>query len=274
MSETPPDSLKDRRRFAGTLSLGDRSIDVSFGCHVDPHGVVQLQLDDVALNDRTKFILSTWYDDKELAYYDLVGTSEDGVRFASQHLSFDSIGPDTDERGSRYVFQARTALAEFVRPMPRPEPTKLFLFLCGFASFGKLSASCRLGEVVAGGKHDAEADLLSGTLGIIAPKEVEDVQRWRKDAAELLEHVRAVISFGAGANLIDRVTEFRSGHEIVATVRSSTIQHAADMPVFHFIDRQGLLEAAVRSFFESRVGAKDIRMACEWFGMCSASVEM
>ena len=50
-------------------------------------------------------------------------------------------------------------------------------------------------------------------------------------------------------------------------VRSQTAQGGSELRIFHHLDQQPIFDAAVRSFFDPPIAAKNLFFAIEWFAM-------
>lgn len=265
------DGLNNPRRFAGKLSLSEDSIPILFRAYTNKAGVVVLSLDEIPFTDASAFILHAWHssDDRVINFY-LDGVSDDGVKFETCRLYFESIGPHSDmKRGAYYVFASRTSEAVFRREVVTSQAKpSLILGIHGFKSLPELRATCELGDLIMTGDIRQEGSgEISGNLAIQAKDIPPDVDHWRSKAEAILEHIRQVMSFAAGMNISDPICEFRVGQVIEVRTRAAGAQRQPNSPTFHPLDRQGIFDAAIRSFYTPQYKAENLWMALEWFAM-------
>jgi len=125
-----------------------------------------------------------------------------------------------------------------------------------------------MGRVAMTGDYKASnTDRISGWLAVQAEVPPESPVEWRAEAEKLLEHVRGVMSFAVGTNVSAPAVEFRHGSEVEVIVTSKSERHYSAIPNFHVLDRQGIFEAAVRSFHAPRFAVRNLWIALEWFSM-------
>src|SRR2546430_1858327 len=129
-----PDSARTPE-FKGRLGIGEHEIPISFKAHVDDTGKLVFALEEIPLNNDTVFIMHAWRrPDDRLAYFRLTGEAEGNVTLATEHLCFNSIGPQSDrKRGSYYVFGPHCEDATIRQePAKRSNEPALILRLRGF----------------------------------------------------------------------------------------------------------------------------------------------
>jgi hypothetical protein len=271
---TESSGLHAERAFTGTLSCDANRADISFKARVDERGELILALDEIPLNDETKFILVS-SNDEPSAYFSLLGLSADGTRFSSAHLFFSQIGTPSDYTGTRLALKGRCAAAEFVVPVNDSPTPQFLMWLRGFESFGVLATESPIGTVsIVGGDGSRDIALVSGGLSIKAPDTPADLKEWQATAKDLAEHVRGVMSCAASTRLSCPTTEFRFGPVAQVVVTSTTQQHPGQMPVFHYLDRQAIFETAVKSFFIPPIPVANLWMTLDWFVMHATYNEM
>jgi hypothetical protein len=193
--------------FRGRLRRAEHEIPVSFKVHTDDTGELVFAFEEVPLTSESAFILDAWrWSKDDFPYFGLTGEAVGQISFATEHLYFKSVGPHTEaKRGSYFVFDAACKKAAIRRPAAQPfrEPV-LIINLRGFQSYPSVSATCQLGELIAGGsKASGDAEKLSGRIQICARKRPLDIARWRAEAERLLDHIRRVMSFACGSILAD-----------------------------------------------------------------------
>jgi hypothetical protein len=136
-------------------------------------------------------------------------------------------------------------------------------------------ADCRLGIVTMGGSTPVdESKPFSGHLHIVGPSDLADQAAWRLEADKLLLHVRRVMSF-AGARPI-KAPVIEAGIE--ATFRqeiwSESTGGMTGHPVVHYLDQDAMFKAAIASYFDAPIKAKNLFFAMEWFAMPASYTEM
>jgi hypothetical protein len=271
--------LRSFQRFKGTLSDGERSIPVRFKARIGPDGEVVLDLHAFRITHASWFVREGFNAERsELAEFELKGVAADGLRFECHSLSFTSLGERWSGIHNRHWSKPRgeCGKAQLFRKLdpPRDRPI-LKLHLKGFDCFPALHAQCPLGAIqVAGQTELDDADRLTGWIIIEAAEPPADVGNWRETAEKLAEHLRRILSVGSSTMLRAPVLEFAAGdcHEI--EVLSQTRQHAPTMRVFHKLNLQPVLDAAVGSFFHPPIAVKNLFFAIEWFAMATTYNEV
>jgi hypothetical protein len=266
------DDLRSFQRFRGTLGIDEHLMPVAFKARIGRDGEVELDLHAFRISKATWFVRERWNgDSRALAEFTLVGTAVDGLHFHSDSIAFTKLGERFSGVSSRHWSKPRgeCGKAIFSRKLETPaERTVLQLHLKGFECFRTLYAECPLGKVqIAGATTLKEVDELSGWILIEASEPPSDGRAWRAETEKLVEHLRRVLSFAASTLLQAPVLEVVDGdcHEI--EVLSQTRQYAAVMRVFHKLNLQPVLDAAIASFFNPVIEAKNLFFAIEWFTM-------
>jgi hypothetical protein len=257
--------------FKGNLGLGDNSVAVGFQAHVDRRGELVIDFEDLSLTEETRFILTEWHKEgSRITYFSLSGEAEDNVSLDTDRLYFNSIGPHSDsKRGSCFVFDAACEMATLRRKATSPSPTPVYLLaLLAFQCFPQVTATCPLGELVAGGDV-READLQNaiGYIQLRAHERPADLAQWRAEAKQLLDHVRRVMSFASGVNLADPTRTFFLDDDVEISVQPHMSFRVSPIPAFPIVGRDDIFSAAVTSFFAPPFDAKNLWMALEWIAM-------
>lgn len=265
-----PQPLAKLKAFKGELSLDGDCLPVSFRAGVDASGAIDLRFTTIPRTKRSAFIHHGWHRDKSrVTYFSLKGTAEDGTRFDTSHLSFNSLRTSSGPSGSRLKPQGHCSKAVITYKLDRPaEKPALRVRLKGFKSFSTHRAECVLGVVQISAMHEFEdANTVTGSVGIHAETRPADVEAWRKEAEKLAEHIRRVMSFASASMLPTPIFEFFDGDTIVVTAYSQTRAWSSPIPVIHFLDHEAIFQTAVRSFFDPPVVAKHLFFAIEWLAM-------
>jgi hypothetical protein len=273
------DDLRSFQRFRGTLGDGTHVLPVRFKARIRDDGEVELDLHAFRITRKSRFIHEGWRSDRgEVPEFTLSGTADNGLRFESDSLSFNSLNERYSGKHNRHWSKPRGELGKvqfLSRLDPPSDTTALRLRLKGFACFPALYAECPLGKVqVAGATTLGEVDELTGYIVIEADGPPPDPAAWRADAERLAEHLRRILSFAASTMLQAPVLEYAHGDLHEVEVLSQTRQHASVMRVFHKLDQQRLLEAALASFFDPPIEAKNLFFAIEWFAMATTYNEV
>ena len=265
--------------FKGLLSTEKSSLAVTFQARIDDRGEIDVKFPVLPLNEETAFIrFHSNGPRKEVGYFRLTGAAEDGMTFESDHVHVakhrSNINNETCENTFELGFVCgygtfQRSLNE-VAPMPQ-----LIHWLKGFECFRRPHAKCRLGTVVAAGPTKLEdPDKVAGWIAVQAKEVPSDLEAWRSEAENLLNHVRRVMSFAASIHLKSPLLEFTAGEVKEITVYSQGTQHPATMRTFHILELHEIFEAAVSSFFDPPVEARDLFFAFEWFAMPSTYNEV
>lgn len=277
--QSDKDDLRNFQRFSGKLSDGNRSMPVRFKARIKDDGEVEIDIHAFRITKATWFVRERWQEGRnEVAEFSLSGATVDGLRFESDSLSFANLGERWSGVHNRHWSKPKgeCGKVQYFRALEaaRHRPV-LKLHLKGFDCFPALHAKCALGAIkVVGETKLGEPDRLTGYITIEAAEPPVDVGAWRAEAEKLFEHVRRVLSVAASTMLHAPVLEFAAGdcHEI--EVLSQTRQHAPLMRVFHKLNLQPVLDAAITSFFEPPVEAKNLFFAIEWFAMATTYNEV
>jgi hypothetical protein len=258
-------------RFRGILRLGDESVAVNFQAHVSRRGELVIEFEELSLTDETRFILTEWHrEGSGITYFRLTGEAEDNVRLDTDRLYFNSIGPHSDsERGSYFVFVATCEMATLQRKATSLSLTPVYLLaLQAFQCFPQVTATCPLGELVAGGDvRETDLQNVTGYIQLRAHERPADLAQWRAEAKRLLDHVRRVMSFASGANLADPTRTFFLDDDVEISVQSHTPFRVSPIPAVPIMGRDDIFSAAVTSFFTPPFHAKNLWMALEWIAM-------
>lgn len=257
--------------YSGELSLGADTLAVTFRAGADESGEIELEFAPIKLNDAGKFILLKWHDDKNgrMIYFSLSGTSNDGTRFETTHLSFSSLGEFSDASGTRMTPKGRCAKAVLTFKLTNPaEKPVLVVRLRGFKNFRTEPIDCDLGKVHISGLAEFEdANIVTGTITVQAQERPDDVAAWHTKADRLAEHVRDIMSLASSSALRVPLIAFYDGDTLIVTAWSQSRASFSAFPIFHFIDLDPIFRAAVQSFFNPPIAINRLSFAIEWFAM-------
>jgi hypothetical protein len=271
--------LQTFQHFKGTLSDGDQSIPVRFKARIRADGEIDLDLHAFRITKTSWFVRERWQaGHNDVAEFSLTGSTTEGLRLESDNLSFNSLGERWSGVHNRHWSKPRGELgkARYFRTLEiaREFPV-LKLHLKGFDCFPRLHAKCALGSVyVAGETTLGEPDRLTGWITIKANEAPTDMAVWRAEAEKLTEHLRRILSVGAATMLQAPILEFAHAETHEIEVLSQTRQHAPVMRVFHKLALQPVLDAAITSFFDPPVEARNLFFAIEWFAMATTYNEV
>lgn len=273
------DDLRNFQRFSGTLRDGDQAMPVRFKARIGEDGEVELDFHAFRITKANWFVRERFQAGRnEVAEFVLSGVTADGLRFESDSLSFNSLGSRFSGVHNRHWSKPRgeCGKVQYFRTLePARDRPVLKLHLKGFDCFPPLYATCALGKIqVAGETKLSEADRLTGWIVIEATELPVDIGAWRADAEKLLEHLRRILSVGASTILQAPILEFVADDSHEIEVLSQTRQHAPVMRVFHKLNLQPVLDAAIVSFFDPPVEAKNLFFAIEWFAMATTYNEV
>lgn len=272
------DDLRSFQRFSGTLSDGDRSLPMRFKARIGEDGEVELDIHAFRISKANWFVRERFQDRSDVAEFVLNGVTADGLRFESNSLSFNSLGSRFSGVHNRHWSKPRgkCGKVQYFRTIdPARARPVLKLHLKGFDCFPPLYATCALGKIqVAGETKLSEADRLTGWIVLEAAEPPADVAAWRAEAEKLAEHLRRILSVGASTMLQAPILEIAAGDVLEIEVLPQTRQHAPVMRVFHKLNLQPVLDAAIASFFDPPVEAKNLFFAIEWFAMATTYNEV
>ena len=275
-SESRPD-LAEPKLFSGSLSQGEHSLPLTIGIGIDPAGEVEFKFDPIVLSNDTKFILFSWYEKtSEFRYFSFAGVAADGARFSTEHLHFTSLDQISDGSGTRMTPDARCRKGQLRYKLTKPaELPVLRMLLKGFENLGSLHGECRLGRLVMSGQHSVDdKDAVTGFVVVQSVFEPDDVAAWRAETEKLLEHIRRIMSLAASCLLRAPVFEFFCGDDVEVLTWSQTPQEGSPLRIVHFLAQEAIFKAAVTSFFDPPVAAKNLFFAIEWFGMDAGYTEV
>ena len=272
------DDLRSFQRFDGTLSDGDRSMPIRFKARIGEDGEVELDIHAFRITKTNWFVRERFQDRGNVAEFVLHGVTTDGLRFESDSLSFNSLGSRFSGIHNRHWSKPRgdCGKVQYFRVIDHArELPVLKLHLKGFDCFPPLYATCALGKIqIVGETKLSEADRLTGWIGIEADTPPADINTWRAEAEKFAEHLRRILSVAASTMLQAPILEFATGESHEIEVLSQTRQHAPVMRVFHKLNLQPVLDAAIVSFFDPHVEVKNLFFAIEWFAMATTYNEV
>lgn len=263
--------LREFMRYEGELSAAGNVTQVTFQVRIQECGEIQFEIDAIPLTSETVYIKRHWHGEgSEFGYFALRGTAADGTQFTTSDLYFTTIEEaDASDHGLQMRPIGGCSYANFHRKLLETSPKPILqVHLKGFRNYGQLDFECPLGRIVMSGKLKVvDPDTLTGFIAVMATDSDCDPRVWRQSADKLVEHVRWIMSFASAVRLRAPVSEFRFGDTLEVEAWSQTVQAAAPTPVIHFLNQQGIFEAAVKSFFEPPIAAKNLPFAIEWFAM-------
>jgi hypothetical protein len=262
-------NLDEFAAFAGTLSLGNESVDLQFKLRFARSGEIEFRFEELPYNDKTRFILKEWsnHTSRPLGF-SLRGTAEDGSSFTTDSLA---LQPQLKLIGSRELtIEGECTEAKIVRPQSATDLPHLVMKIRGFANLGLLSADCELGKVTMnGGRIEKNDDLnwINGFISVRPTKMPEDLMVWRSRSEELLEHIRKVMSLASATMLKAPIRFFVHDGKWEIHAMSQSQQQRASLRIVHDVDQEQIFGTAVRTFFKPAIAAKNIAFAIEWFAM-------
>lgn len=262
------------KRFSGALELAGRSVPVRFSVEISKKGAPRVKVDEMPYDASTMFVSDAFYDQQgemRFAEFKLVGRSRDGSTFYSDSVIIPSLGSHhSDSAPSTMAPKLWCPECKIVSPADPGAKAGVRALLRGFSSMKPISARCRLGELQLRGAttlRPFEQNHITGSLAIEGPLEGVEVEAWREEVEGLFKHVRAIMSFARGAQLIAPVIEtvWEGRMELVARRRSD--EEGQPMAVFTPFNYEAIFAQAVASHFFEKPRAKNIRIAIEWFTM-------
>ena len=270
-------SLSEFRQFCGFLEANGSVAPITFRARINSSG--EVEFDEIAINKETSFIEGLVNNvGSSFSRFSLSAKSEVGIGFKTESLFFTSSELESDEAGDRmYLTGVRCSRAMFHRKIAEPKPKPLVrMLLKGFKSSHPLNLKCRLGTIyMAEYPPDVEPDAITGFIIVESDNEHIDLSVWHGETNKLLDHVRRVMSFASGLMLSAPIIEFYADDNLEVMV-SSQIQQisSASFPVFSYVNRQPIFEAAVTSFFNPPLVAENLFIAIDWFAMDSTYAEV
>lgn len=279
LRDADPSDLRNFQRFVGTLSDGEQSMPARFKARIRADGEVEIDLHAFRITKDSWWVRKRFQSEgKAVAEFNLNGTAPDGLRFESDSLSFTSLGERWSGVHSRHWSKPRgeCGKVQFFRTLDTPRDRPLLkLHLKGFDCFPALHGTCPLGSVhVAGETRLGEPDRLTGWIAIEAAEAPADAGAWRAEAERFAEHLRRILSVAASTMLQAPILEFAANDSHEIEVLTQTSQHAPLMRVFHKLNLQPVLDAAIASFFSPPLDAKNLFFAIEWFAMATTYNEV
>ena len=257
--------------YSGELSLGADMLAVTFRAGADPSGEIELEFEPIKLNNASKFVLFKWHDDKKdrMIYFSLSGVAEDGTRFETTHLSFNSLGEFSDASGTRMTPKGRCGKAVLTFKLTNPaEMPVLQVRLKGFKNFRAEPIDCDLGKIHISGLSEFEdANIVTGTITVQALVRPDNIAAWHAKADRLAEHVRGIMSLASSSVLRAPLISFYEGDTLTVTAWSRSRVASSAFPIFHFLDLDPIFKTAVRSFFAPPIAVNRLSFAIEWFAM-------
>ena len=254
--------------------MGGDSLPIEFSAGIGQFGEIVFNFAEIEFNQNSFFISISMQD--ESSYFKefiLTGKSDDGTKFKTEHLYFNSIGHNSNRK---LKLSAHCSEAFFFLKFPEPVTHPLIrLHLKGFQNFRQLKARCELGTVTMDGDGSIHNhNIITGYLSLVQKNESVDFSEWRTKAEKLLEHVRKVMSFATASSLQTPVIEYHNRDNLEVVVWSQTEQHQSFLRTFHHLHLQPIFEVAIESFFNPPVEVKNLHFTIEWFSMSATYNEV
>jgi hypothetical protein len=262
------------KKFFGVLELAGQSVPVRFSVEISKKGAPKVRLDEMPYDASTMFISDAFYDQQgemRFAEFTLAGQARDGSTFRSDSVLIAALeSRHSDSAPPIMTPKLWCPECKIVSPADPGATTGVRALLRGFSSMKPMSTRSRLGELQLRASMTLkpfEQNHITGSLAIEGPPEGEDFPTWRAEVEGLFKHVRAIMSFARGAQLLAPVVEtvWDGRVELVARYRSDEV--GQPMAVFTPFNYESIFGQAVASHFFEKPRAKSIRIAIEWFTM-------
>ncbi|MEG0040866.1 MAG: hypothetical protein RR775_09910 [Massilia sp.] len=265
------------KNFAGTLSYQSDRVDVKFSVVGDAAAELSIVIERFPYGGQHRFIEDLHnLGGTKFAHFILQGRSEDGEEFFCDDIIFTALGNIWNKADGHSIAPvAHYNLANLTLNSDQEVSCPVLTWrLKGFESFEVLEAVCELGVIKIGGVPKlTDDDRLHGQLKISMPLELADEEIWTARAAELLEHVRDVMSFASGTYILVPTRELAKGVKVKVEAYSQGLAKKSDSPAFKSLALGDIFQCAVSSFFEPRVKIKNLQFAIKWFTMPSNYTE-
>ena len=264
--------LKQPTVFNGRLSISAQSVGLTFKLSIDAAGEIQFEFPKLPLTKQTEFIRTEHHKSgPTTSDFVLEGQAADGTSIRTDRFNLQSANWNWNQQEGRTISIAGncTTAALVRRSDPTPIPI-LTMYLRGFSNFGSLHATSKLGAIAMNGmRHDKTTDvnIITGWVAIQPETLPDDVGQWRKDAGELIEHLRRVMSLASATMLKAPAIEFRFNETREIEMRSQITQKPANLLIIPDMAQEAIFETAVSSFFASAIKADNFNFAVEWFAM-------
>ncbi len=252
---------------------------IRFKARIRDNGEVELDLRAFQVTKKRQFLRRIWWAERNtVPEFTLSGVAADGLVFESDSVTFNHPGERSCGTHNRVWSKpiGEVGEAHFIRALDQSAAaTFLRLRLKGFECVRALYAECTLGKIhVAGETKLGDPENLTGYITIEAWESPSDAAGWRNKAEKLLEHLRRILSLASATMLQAPILEYVHCHELRVECLSQSRQNAPVMRVFHKINLQPVLDAAIASFFDPPIAAKNLFFAIEWFAMSSTYNEV
>jgi hypothetical protein len=271
------EGLSEPWPFAATLSSGVGKVHIDVQIAVDASGEVVFSFDPIPLNEGSQFLMAGWYaeGDRPPALR-LVGVARDQVTFLTEDLHLDKCSHRSDDSGEWLEIGGRCMAGTFRRPLQEVTPNPvLTLHIRGFEDFRGHQADCRLGVAsIEPRRTTSDRNSISGSLRLHAKGTPDDLTAWREEAGRLLEHVRRVMSIAAASLLRSPITEFHAEGMLEVRAFSQIAQGPVGLRTIRSQRQEAIFNAAIESFFNPPIAAKQLFVAIEWFTMEATYNEM
>jgi hypothetical protein len=269
----------ESKKFQGTLSSGESSLEVSFSARIDDAGEVQFEFESIPLDRRSAFIQTDWdppgHDFGEFA---LVGVAEDGAAFDTDNLIFTTVGWRSTTTESTLNLSASCSEARFRMKAALSDGPVAKLFLKGFrTSPWPLVAETQLGTARMLGVDSLDelpsSNSMSGRIQVEGGANVEDANAWRARVDDFVEHLRHIMSFASGVMLHTPLFEFIHDGQVELVALSQPRQETTYMAPFSHRALQPIFKRTVETYFNPPFAVDKLHYAISWYCMNSTYVE-
>lgn len=260
--------LFEPRRFSGVVTIDETQIEIGFSLSADLTGELQFDVDPLPINQKTfKLLNSMMRVGERVSEFAIEAMSEDGWTVKSDAIFLGNTTNKTDRTGGATLhvgLRSRTAVLSHPREGDHAD-SRLVFRLKGFAGYGPLTVSHRLGSITAvGATRTKKYDEVTGFIALASTMETATAA-WRAEAEKCLIHVNHVLGFARGAPLRVPIVEHYSPQQIELTFNSAGNGCQSFLPPFNDLHLQPILETAVSSFDKRDDRSDVLDLAIGWF---------
>lgn len=276
----PDDDKEDLTRFvtfSGTIARGDLIVPIRFRVRIGVDGDLRFRVYPIRLTNKSSALrLGAYNSGSKSPTYSISAVSAGGMRFESDGIVLRGTGSPLTPTTAYVTLQLGYTKAEFTLDGDNGEtPPTIKWYLRGFEAIPAVKARCDLGEFVWSGKRPAkDADKISGAANIRAHASIADTSAWASEASKLFEHVRLIMSLGMARQIDFPIVDTWIDGQWRRVAYSQSKSPRRHQQVFHPMQLQPVLDAAITSHFAPPIEARSLDYAIEWLMMPTTYNEM
>lgn len=259
--------------FTGEISRNDEIMPINFTMHVMWDGGICLNIDDIAINDKSKFLLFSIGSQvgTPMKTYVLRGKSNIGEDILIEDAFISEIS-----HGELLKIKVECQrCAVYIDNRTSIEDCAVIYHLKGFYGFDCLTGNTDVGSVRLSGQHDKKGNnIISGNMVIAKGEIVYDINDWIQLCGDLNNHILRVMSFALSTNINVSAKSIYYGDKLRIHFMGKSDIRLGILEPFSFLHLSEIFLTAISSFRSADKKVKNLWAALEWYLMSNTYNEL